>query len=67
MIVDPSGVILTNNHVVAGGGKIMVRLQDGREFKAVDIKTDPKTDLAILRIEGCGHAPGRPARRQQQG
>ena len=35
----------------------MVRLQDGREFKAVDIKTDPKTDLAILRIEGAGTLP----------
>ncbi len=57
VIVDPSGVILTNNHVVAGGGKIMVRLQDGREFKAIDVKTDPKTDLAILRIKGAGVLP----------
>ncbi len=57
VIVDASGVILTNNHVVAGGGKIMVRLHDGREFKALDIKTDPKTDLAILRIEGAGPLP----------
>ena len=57
VIVDPSGVILTNNHVVAGGGKVMVRLQDGREFKAIDIKTDPKTDLAVLRIEGAGTLP----------
>jgi serine protease Do len=57
VIVDPSGVILTNNHVVKGGGKIMVRLQDGREFKAVDIKTDPTTDLAILHIEGAGTLP----------
>ena len=57
VIVDSSGVILTNNHVVAGGGKIMVRLHDGREFKAVDVKTDPKTDLAILRIEGGGALP----------
>jgi serine protease Do len=54
VIVDPSGVILTNNHVVEGGGKIMVRLQDGREFRAVDIKTDPSTDIAVLRIEGAG-------------
>jgi len=57
VIVDPSGIVLTNNHVVAEGGKIMVRLSDGREFKAVDIKTDPKTDLAILRIEGAGTLP----------
>ena len=57
VIVDPSGVVLTNNHVVAGGGKITVRLHDGREFKAVDIKSDPTTDLAILRIEGAGKLP----------
>ena len=54
VIVDSSGIILTNNHVVAGGGQVMVRLHDGREFKAVEIKTDPKSDLAILRIEGTG-------------
>ena len=57
VIVDPSGIILTNNHVVAGGGQVMVRLHDGREFKAVDIKTDPKSDLALVRIEGAGTLP----------
>jgi serine protease Do len=57
VVVDPSGIILTNNHVVAGGGQVMVRLHDGREFKALDIKTDPKSDLAILRIEGAGKLP----------
>ncbi|MGO8690312.1 MAG: Do family serine endopeptidase [Thermoguttaceae bacterium] len=57
VIVDPSGVILTNNHVIAGDGQITVRLQDGREFKAVDIKTDPDTDLAVLRINGAGTLP----------
>jgi serine protease Do len=54
VIIDPSGIILTNNHVVEGGGKLMVRLHDGREFEGVDVKTDPKTDLAILRIKGAG-------------
>jgi serine protease Do len=54
VIIDPSGIILTNNHVVRGGGKIKVRLHDGREFTAVDIKTDPKSDLAILHIENAG-------------
>ena len=53
VVVDPSGVILTNNHVVDGGGKITVRLHDGREFEAVEVKQDPKTDLAIVRIEGA--------------
>jgi serine protease Do len=53
VIVDPSGVILTNAHVVRGDGEITVRLQDGREFDATHVKTDPKTDLAILKIEGA--------------
>jgi serine protease Do len=57
VIVDPAGVILTNNHVVSGGGQITVRLQDGREFKAFDIKADPKTDLAVLRVKGAGTLP----------
>jgi serine protease Do len=54
VVIDPSGIILTNNHVVDGGGKIMVRLTDGREFEASEVKTDPKTDLAIVRIKNAG-------------
>jgi len=57
VIIDPSGVILTNNHVVTGGGKITVRLHDGREFTASDVKTDPNTDLAIVRIKAGGSLP----------
>ncbi len=53
VIIDSSGIILTNNHVIDGGGQITVRLSDGREFKATTVKADPKTDLAILRIEGA--------------
>jgi serine protease Do len=53
VIIDSSGVILTNNHVVAGDGKISVRLMDGREFPATEVKRDPKSDLAILRIKGA--------------
>jgi serine protease Do len=53
VIIDESGVILTNNHVVEGRNEITVRLHDGREFKAVDVKSDPNTDLAVLRIEGA--------------
>ncbi len=53
VIIDPSGIILTNNHVVKGAGKVTVHLSDGREYVASDIKTDPKTDLAILRIKGA--------------
>jgi serine protease Do len=54
VIIDPAGIILTNNHVVDGGGKVTVRLNDGREFEASDVKTDPKTDLAIVRIKNAG-------------
>jgi serine protease Do len=57
VIVDQSGIVLTNNHVVAGGGDITVALPDGREFKAVDIKTDPKSDLAVLRLKGASNLP----------
>ena len=51
VIIDSAGVILTNNHVVEGGGRITVKLQDGREFEATDVRTDPKTDIAVLRIK----------------
>ena len=54
VIIDPSGVILTNNHVVEGDGTVTVRLHDGREFTATQVKGDPKTDLAIVRIRGAG-------------
>ena len=53
LVIDKSGLILTNRHVVSAGGQITVRLHDGREFQATKIVTDPKTDLAILRIEGA--------------
>lgn len=57
VIIDKSGVVLTNNHVVNGADVITVRLADGREFKGTDVKTDPQTDLAIVRIEGAGNLP----------
>jgi serine protease Do len=49
-LVDPSGVVLTNNHVVADAEQVTVELHDGRKFVTRDIKTDPRTDLAIVRI-----------------
>ena len=56
-VIDPSGVILTNNHVVSGGGQLTVRLHDGQEFKATKVVTDPKTDLALVWIEGAKNLP----------
>jgi serine protease Do len=57
VIIDKSGIILTNNHVVEGAEKVTVRLSDGREFQATDIKTDKETDLAVVRINGAGSLP----------
>jgi len=50
-LIDSKGVILTNNHVVDGADSVEVQLTDGRKFTSKDIKTDVKTDLAIVRIE----------------
>jgi len=51
VIVENNGYILTNNHVVKDADEIKIRLSDKREFKGKVIGTDPKTDLAIIRIE----------------
>ena len=57
VIIDPSGIILTNNHVVAGADSVVVELGDGRKFTATDIKTDPDSDTAIVRIADAGSLP----------
>ncbi len=54
IIIDSTGYIITNNHVVEDASKISVTLQDGREFSATTVGTDPKTDLAIIKIKGEG-------------
>ena len=51
VIVSPSGLILTNNHVVEGADEIEVILNDSRRAVAKVIGTDPDTDLAVLKIE----------------
>jgi len=51
VIVGPQGLIVTNNHVVAGGTDIRVALADKREFEAKLLLTDERTDLAVLKIE----------------
>ena len=57
VIIDSSGMILTNNHVVEGADEVLIQLPDGREFKSSDIRTDRQTDLAIVRINGAGSLP----------
>lgn len=51
-IISPDGYILTNNHVVEKADEVTVSLSDKREFKAKVIGTDPKTDIALIKIEG---------------
>ena len=51
-ITSKDGYILTNNHVVANADKIKVTLADKREFDAEIIGTDPKTDVAVIKIKG---------------
>src|SRR5580698_85871 len=49
-VIDPRGIIMTNRHVGNGASEVKVRFADGREYDATGIKTDPKTDIAILRV-----------------
>ncbi len=53
-IVSPDGYVVTNNHVVAAGGQIVVKLDRGSEHPARLVGTDPATDLALLKIEVTG-------------
>ena len=50
-IIDKDGFILTNNHVVENTDEIMVKLTDEKEYPAKIVGRDPKTDLALIRIE----------------
>ncbi|MDV2503925.1 MAG: DegQ family serine endoprotease [bacterium] len=51
IIYDKEGYIITNNHVVERASEIKVKLHDGSEYDAKVIGTDPKTDLALIKIE----------------
>lgn len=52
VLVTPDGYVLTNNHVVDGARGLTVTLPDKREFKGKIVGTDPKTDLAVVKIDG---------------
>ncbi|UCD11714.1 MAG: Do family serine endopeptidase [Nitrospinaceae bacterium] len=49
-VIDREGLILTNHHVVDGAENIKVRFQDDREYGAVLVGSDPKTDIALIKI-----------------
>jgi len=54
VIVSPDGYIITNNHVVEGANELTVTLPDKRDFKGKVVGTDPKTDLAVVKIDASG-------------
>ena len=54
VLVSSDGYIITNNHVVEGADELKVQLTDEREFTAKIIGTDPKTDVAVIKIEATG-------------
>ena len=51
-IISPDGYIMTNNHVVADADEIIVRLSDRSELEAKLIGADPRSDVALLKVEG---------------
>lgn len=56
-IIDPSGIIVTNNHVVGRADKIIVSLTDGRQLPAQVIGHDDLTDIAVIRVNGATGLP----------
>ena len=53
VIISADGLVVTNSHVVKSADKIMVVLNDKREFSATVVGTDPKSDLAVLKLKGA--------------
>jgi len=56
-IIDPSGIIVTNNHVIDKADEVMIKMHDGREFEAKVIGKDSKLDLAVLKVESAKPLP----------
>ena len=57
VIVDPSGTVLTNAHVIERASEIEVATADGKKYKAKVAGVDRRTDLAVLRLQGGGPFP----------
>ncbi len=56
-IVSKDGYVISNYHVVKGAGEIVVRLSDRRELKAEIVGSDPRTDIAVLKVKAEGELP----------
>ena len=59
-IIDPDGSIVTNNHVIEGAERIVVKLSDGRTMRARVIGADPDTDIALIKVDGQQRLPVAP-------
>jgi serine protease Do len=59
-VIDPSGLILTNHHVIVDADRIMVRLTDGRNLRGERIGSDPDTDIALIKVETTRPLPFAP-------
>jgi serine protease Do len=56
-IVSKDGYVISNYHVIKGAGEIVVRLSDRREFKAEVVGSDPRSDIAVLKVKSDGDLP----------
>jgi len=54
VIIDPHGLIVTNNHVIDDASRVQVNLKDGRTFEGEVLGTDPATDVALVRVKAEG-------------
>ncbi len=54
LIVDPSGLVVTNEHVIEGASRILVTMRDGRELEATVLGSDRDADLAVLKVAAKG-------------
>jgi serine protease Do len=53
-VIDDSGLIVTNNHIVEGADSIIITLEDGRSFQAATVRADPVADIAVVKISASG-------------